>query len=176
MRVRSKCKECASVYIGRTLAKYEDEQNWCDGTVTDFKACKYLVCYKDGTTATLTKTALMKVLSPVRVETTAAAAISTIVEDEAVDSPFRPETEPTEASTETSRMTAVQKSPAGTGSIHQTSIIKNICDQVAEPTRPVARGCSQDATKKHPAATVQHTSGSYTNSEVRRAVPRRGIV
>ena len=37
----------------------------CQGTVVDFKSGKYTIQYTDGTSAASTKTALMKVLSPV---------------------------------------------------------------------------------------------------------------
>ena len=49
--------------------------------MTGFKATKYIIRYKDGTTGTLTKTALMKVLTPVLVETTSAAASAAIGEE-----------------------------------------------------------------------------------------------
>ena len=44
--------------------KQSDEHNVCEGTVVGFKAGKYTISYKDNTTATLTKTALVKTLLP----------------------------------------------------------------------------------------------------------------
>ena len=64
------------MYIGRLVAKQSNEHRVCEGTITDFKASKYIIQYKDGTTASLTKTALMKVLRPVLVEATAAAPLA----------------------------------------------------------------------------------------------------
>ena len=63
-RVRSTCKECASVYIGRTVTKQTVEHSACEGTVVAFTTCesKYRIQYTDGTTAMLTKTALTKIL------------------------------------------------------------------------------------------------------------------
>ena len=80
-RVRSQCKECANVYIGCTTAKQLDEHSVCEGTVIGFKAGKYTIHYKDNTTVNLTKTALLKVLSPVSVEAVAAAAAVTPVRE-----------------------------------------------------------------------------------------------
>ena len=80
-RIRCQCKECANVYIGRTTAKQLYDHSVCEGTVVGFKAGKYTICYKDNTTATLTKTALVKTLSPVVVEVvTAAATAITVIE------------------------------------------------------------------------------------------------
>jgi len=73
-RVRCRCKECANVYIGRTTAKQLYDHSVCEGTVVGFKAGKYTICYKDNTTSTLTKTALVKTLSPVSAKVTATVA------------------------------------------------------------------------------------------------------
>ena len=48
----------------------------CQGTVVDFKSGKYTIRYIDGTSAAFTKTALMKVLSPVLTEQTAPALLT----------------------------------------------------------------------------------------------------
>ena len=119
------------------MSKQPGEQSACGGTVVDFKANKYVICYNDGTTASLTKTAPMKVLSPVRVEaitaaaTTVDSALATIVVERAVgsaseavgapaESPLQlssvltgpdQKAEPTTASTETRVLPAVQKTP-----------------------------------------------------------------
>ena len=47
-----------------------DEHCACQGTVVGFKNRKYTIQYIDGTRATFTKTALMKVLTPVLTELT----------------------------------------------------------------------------------------------------------
>ena len=53
-----------------------DEHCACQGTVVDFKSYKYTIQYTDGTSAAFTKTALMKVLSPVLTEQTAPALLT----------------------------------------------------------------------------------------------------
>ena len=53
-----------------------DEHCACQGTVVDFKSGKYTIQYIDGTSAAFTKTALMKVLSPVLIEQTAPALLT----------------------------------------------------------------------------------------------------
>jgi hypothetical protein len=73
------------------VAKQSNEQSGCEGTVTDFKARKYIIRYKDGTTATLTKTALMKVLTPVPDEATATArTVGQIAADSAFEAVAAP--------------------------------------------------------------------------------------
>ena len=82
-RQRSSCKECASAFIGRTVAKQTVGDGVCEGTVVSFTTsggCKYSIQYRDGTTATLTKTTLKKILLPppdasTAAETAAAALI-----------------------------------------------------------------------------------------------------
>ena len=73
-RQRSECKECASVFIGRTVAKQTVGHSVCEGTVVSFTTAgsKYRIEYTDGTTAALTKTAIMEVLSPPPMASTAA--------------------------------------------------------------------------------------------------------
>ena len=110
------------------MAKQSNDQSGCEGTVTDFKTGKYIIRYIDGrygTTATLTKTALMRVLSPVHVETTVAAAAATTVgqiaadsASEAIEAPIDLYVQPDQAAepagpiAETTRLTRVQKTSA----------------------------------------------------------------
>ena len=62
------------MFIGRTVAKQTVGHGVCEGTVVSFTTAgsKYRIEYTDGTTAALTKTALMKVLSPPPIAGTAA--------------------------------------------------------------------------------------------------------
>ena len=70
------CKECASVYVGRTVTKQTVGHGVCEGTVVAFITLwsKYNIQYTDGTDAMLTKTALTKMLIPVVADETAALA------------------------------------------------------------------------------------------------------
>jgi len=72
-RQPSQCKECASVFFGRTVTKLLDGNRVCNGTVIDFKTarCRYTVQYDNGTYATVTKTELKAMLTPVVEEQTA---------------------------------------------------------------------------------------------------------
>ena len=96
-RVRNNCKECASLYFGRTVTKQTVEHGVCEGTVVAFITLwsKYSIQYTDGTTAMLTKTALTKVLIPVVADEASAAtaaepilalavAVAAVAQEEAV--------------------------------------------------------------------------------------------
>ena len=67
------CKDCASVYFGRTVATQLDGHCACRGIVVAFvrSARRYTIEYTDGTTAMLTTTALKKALLPVGADETA---------------------------------------------------------------------------------------------------------
>ena len=67
------------------MTKQLDDHSVCEGTVIDFKAGKYIIHYKNNSIVTLTKTALVKVLSPVVVEVTAATAAETAEAKAAAD-------------------------------------------------------------------------------------------
>ena len=76
-RVRTKCKECAAVYFGRTVAKVD---SMCGGTVTGFKTarCKYTITYTNDTTGEVSKTQLLKILSPLPEQTSNTTATATV--------------------------------------------------------------------------------------------------
>ena len=67
------------------MTKQLDDHSVCEGTVIDFKAGKYIIHYKNNSIVTLTKTALVKVLSPVVVEVTAATSAETAEAKAAAD-------------------------------------------------------------------------------------------
>jgi hypothetical protein len=186
-RQRSVCKECGGSGIcqqhgreAKQVAKQSNELSGCEGTVTDFKATKYIIRYKDGTTGTLTKTALMKVLTPVLVETTSAAASAAIGEEVAggstsgaveasIDLYVQPdrEAEQVEASAEATSLEIEQKTSEETDLTHKPPRIQKGRAQEPELTRPLTKEDPSDGAI-HPAATVPNRSPN-------RAVSRRGI-